>query len=79
MEGDIFTDTDDGSLDVAMSTETTGEDVAMNEESVTTDATQTAETGSDVNPGEAVLTSSTISNVDFAAEMKLARDSACKK
>ena len=74
MEGDIFTDTDDGSLDVAMSTETTGEDVAMNEESVTTDATQTAETGSDVNPGEAVLTSSTISNVDFAAEMKLARE-----
>lgn len=73
-EGDIFTDTDDGSLDVAMSTETTGEDVAMNEESVTTDATQTAETGSDVNPGEAVLTSSTISNVDFAAEMKLARE-----
>lgn len=57
-----------------MSTETTGEDVAMNEESVTTDATQTAETGSDVNPGEAVLTSSTISNVDFAAEMKLARE-----
>ena len=46
----------------------------MNEESVTTDATQTAETGSDVNPGEAVLTSSTISNVDFAAEMKLARE-----
>lgn len=74
MEGDIFTDTDDGSLDVAMSTETTGEDVAMNEESVTTDATQTAETGSDANPGEAVLTSSTISNVDFAAEMKLARE-----
>lgn len=74
MEGDIFTDTDDGSLDVAMSTETTREDVAMNEESVTTDATQTAETGSDVNPGEAVLTSSTISNVDFAAEMKLARE-----
>lgn len=74
MEGDIFTDTDDGSLDVAMSTETTGEDVAMNEESVTTDAAQTAETGSDVNPGEAVLTSSTISNVDFAAEMKLARE-----
>lgn len=33
-----------------------------------------AESGSDLNPGEAVLTSSTIQNVDFAAEMKLSRE-----
>lgn len=73
MEGDIFTDTDDGSLDVAMTTETAGEEVAM-EDSVQTVGTEAEETGSDVNPGEAVLTSSTVSNVDFAAEMKLARE-----
>lgn len=73
MEGEIFTDTDDGSLDVAMSTENTRMDVAM-EETTQTVGTESAETGSDINPGEAVLTSSTVSNVDFAAEMKLARE-----
>lgn len=73
MEGEIFTDTDDGSLDVAMATENTGTDVAL-EETTQTVGTESAETGSDMNPGEAVLTSSTVSNVDFAAEMKLARE-----
>lgn len=62
VEGDIFTDTGDGGVDVALddSTQTIGADAAG--------------AGSDLNPGEAVLTSSTVSNVDFAAEMKLARE-----
>lgn len=64
LEGEIFTDTDDGSLDVASS----------DEDSTQTVGAEASETGSDLNPGEAVLTSSTVSNVDFAAEMKLARE-----
>ncbi len=68
LEGEIFTDTDDGSLDVA-SADDNGQ-----EESTQTVGAGAAETGSDLNPGEAVLTSSTVSNVDFAAEMKLARE-----
>ena len=72
LEGDIFTDTGDGGVDVAASTEQAKDDVALEE------STQTigggAESGSDLNPGEAVLTSSTIQNVDFAAEMKLSRE-----
>lgn len=97
LEGDIFTDTDDGSLDVSANTDGSGTDVAAGsgeeadgtdvamegnagqtdvamEESTQTIGTDTAETGTDMNPGEAVLTSSTVSNVDFAAEMKLARE-----
>lgn len=66
LEGDIFTDTGDG-LDVAASTETGGEDVAMES------GDDAAETGG-INPGEAVLTSSSVGNVDLAAEMKLARE-----
>ncbi len=81
IEGEIFTDTDDGSLDVSSNTGETaegaetaaGRDVAM-EEATQTIGTDTAETGSELNPGEAVLTSSMVSNVDFAAEMKLARE-----
>lgn len=73
MEGDIFTDTDDGSLDVAMTTEQADMDVAM-EEAEQAAGTEGMETGSNLNPGEAVLTSSAVSNVDFAAEMKLARE-----
>lgn len=72
LEGDIFTDTGDGGVDVAASTEQAKDDIALEE------STQTigggAESGSDLNPGEAVLTSSTIQNVDFAAEMKLSRE-----
>lgn len=73
LEGDIFTDTDDGSLDVAMTTENAGTEVAM-EETTQTVGIESTETGSDLNPGEAVLTSSTVSNIDFAAEMKLERE-----
>lgn len=62
LEGDIFTDTGDG-LDVAASTENGGADVAMD-----------GEASGELNPGEAVLTSTAVGNVDFAAEMKLARE-----
>lgn len=67
LEGDIFTDTGDG-LDVAGSTENGGTDVAMD------GAEDAVETGGEMNPGEAVLTSTAVGNVDFAAEMKLARE-----
>jgi len=63
IEGNIFTDTGDG-LDVAAATETAGTDVAQQEAAAETE----------LNPGEAVLTSSTVGNVDFAAEMKLTRE-----
>ena len=63
VEGDIFTDTGDG-LDVAAGTETAGTDVAQ--------GGNPAE--SEINPGEAVLTSTAVGNVDFAAEMKLTRE-----
>jgi len=64
LEGDIFTDTDDPGLEVTADagTEMLGE------------ADGEAIESSIENPGEAVLTSSTVSNVDFAAEMKLARE-----
>lgn len=73
LEGDIFTDTDDPNLDASAGTESLGTEVAMNETTQTA-STETAETGNAENPGEAVLTSSTVSNVDFAAEMKLERE-----
>lgn len=81
LEGDIFTDTGDG-LETAQSTET-GNDVALGENlegTVENPAGEAVDAGADAqavgeeNPGEAVLTSSTISNVDFAAEMKLNRE-----
>ena len=81
LEGDIFTDTGDG-LETAQSTET-GSDVALGENlegTVENAAGEAVDAGADAaavgeeNPGEAVLTSSTISNVDFAAEMKLNRE-----
>lgn len=73
LEGDIFTDTDDPNLEASAGTENAGTEIAM-ENSTQTVSTETAETGSAENPGEAVLTSSTVSNVDFAAEMKLERE-----
>lgn len=73
VEGDIFTDTGDDGIDVAASDETPGNNVALDDSTQTIGA-DAAGTGSDLNPGEAVLTSSTVSNVDFAAEMKLARE-----
>lgn len=81
LEGDIFTDTGDG-LDVAQSTENGGTDVAANDgtgagdggtDVAANDGAQAAEAG-DINPGEAVLTSTAVTNVDFAAEMKLSRE-----
>lgn len=77
LEGDIFTDTGDG-LEAAQSTES-GSDVALegiveNTAGEAIDAGADAQAVGEENPGEAVLTSSTISNVDFAAEMKLNRE-----
>lgn len=80
LEGDIFTDTDDSGLEVSAATEMTGVDVAVQdgevstEVEVPTDAEMSADAQVSENPGEAVLTSSTVSTVDFAAEMKLARE-----
>lgn len=76
LEGDIFTDTDDASLETAAGTEagTTGTEVALEDSTQTIGTDTGAEAGSGENPGEAVLTSSTVSNVDFAAEMKLNRE-----
>ncbi len=74
LEGDIFTDTDDGSLDVSQAEkEANGTEVAL-EESTQTIGTDAANAKDGENPGEAVLTSSTVNNVDFAAEMKLTRE-----
>lgn len=67
LEDDIFTDTEDG-LDVAASTESLGEDVAMDDEE-----------SYEPSPGEAVLKSSAVGNVDFASEMKLAREQVREK
>lgn len=64
LEGDIYTATEEVGLDTASGAQ--GTEVALND-----DGTQSAAAE---NPGEAVLTSSAVSNVDFAAEMKLARE-----
>ncbi len=49
-----------------------GEDVAVN--STETAAEETAGAIDAENPGEAVLTSSTVNNIDYASEMKLNRE-----
>ncbi len=72
LEGDIFTDTGDGNPDVAQA-ENGGTDVALDEDAAEAGA-DAAQSGAELNPGEAVLTSSTVNNVDFAAEMKLSRE-----
>lgn len=69
LEGDIFTDIDDPGLEV---TADAGTEMADAEQMAEADG-EVIESGIE-NPGEAVLTSSTVSNVDFAAEMKLARE-----
>ncbi|MBO5372017.1 MAG: SpoIIIAH-like family protein [Lachnospiraceae bacterium] len=74
LEGDIFTDTDDSGLEVSASTEMDGMDVAVEDGEVSAGTEMSAEAQVGENPGEAVLTSSTVSSVDFAAEMKLARE-----
>ncbi len=88
LEGDIFTDTEDNSVETAAAagtetaTETASETVTETN-AVTDLATADAgemETGTEMtneiseNPGEAVLTSNTVDMVDFAAEMKLNRE-----
>lgn len=72
LEGEIFTDTNDG-LDVSMEDGAKAAETAM-EASTQTIGTDASQAGGEINPGEAVLTSSTVSNVDFAAEMKLSRE-----
>lgn len=70
-EGEIFTDEGTGEeLAVVEGTETAAVDAAQ-----AGDVAQTADGAADVeNPGEAVLTSTTIANLDYAAEMKLNRE-----
>lgn len=81
LEGEIFTDEGDGEeLVFAESTEETGdaqETAGSAQETAGTaqESADTAESAADAeNPGEAVLTSTTISNMDYAAEMKLNRE-----
>ena len=74
LEGEIFTDEGDGDeLAFAESTEETGD--AQETAGSAQETADTAESAADAeNPGEAVLTSTTISNMDYAAEMKLNRE-----
>ncbi len=74
LEGEIFTDEGDGEeLVFAESTEETGD--AQETAGTAQETAGTAESAADdENPGEAVLTSTTISNMDYAAEMKLNRE-----
>lgn len=74
LEGDIFTDSEDNSLETA----------ALATESVTETSAEPTENGAgsdeagstevSANPGEAVLTGAGVADVDFAAEMKLSRE-----
>ena len=71
LEGEIFTDSEDNSVATAAdaaATESTTETVAQAGTETTTGTEVSA------NPGEAVLTSATASDVDYAAEMKLSRE-----
>lgn len=65
---DIFTDTEDNGTDGAAVTETGGTETA--DGSATTEDSQSAIE----NPGEAVLTSSNVENLNFVAEVKLNRE-----
>ncbi len=76
LEGEIFTDSEDNSLETGVealdSTETNAD------ASVDGSTDQSLQGNSDLeegaNPGEAVLTSAVVDSVDFAAEMKLNRE-----
>lgn len=70
-EGEIFTDEGTGEeLALVEGTETAAVDAAQ-----PGDVAQMTDGAADVeNPGEAVLTSTTIANLDYAAEMKLNRE-----
>ncbi|MBO5302502.1 MAG: SpoIIIAH-like family protein [Lachnospiraceae bacterium] len=75
LEGDIFTDTDDSGLEVSASTEMADMEMAAIDGETSLEADVSAESAQvGENPGEAVLTSSNVTSVDFAAEMKLARE-----
>jgi len=62
--------------------ETTGEQVGVAEnptddtttDMASTDATSASSTEEVMNPGETVFTSSTVTNIDYASEMKLSRE-----
>lgn len=75
LEGEIFTDTEDNSVETGAvaGTETSGE-AGIETADAQTAATETGASEDVSNPGEAVLTSNTVESVDFAAEMKLNRE-----
>lgn len=75
-EGTVAEGTDGTSDDVAQSGETDSDTVADADVADTYAATgeELADAGAVENPGEAVLTSTTINNLDYAAEMKLNRE-----
>lgn len=75
-EGTVAEGTDGTSDDVAQSGETNSDTVADADVADTYAATgeELADAGAVENPGEAVLTSTTINNLDYAAEMKLNRE-----
>lgn len=83
---DIFTDTEDNS-DAAATEGATVDEAAATEGAVvdeaaegtvadgtTTEGTAEGDSGTIENPGEAVLTSTNVENLDFAAEVKLNRE-----
>ncbi len=74
LEGDIFTDSEDNSLETAaLATESVTETSAEPTENKT-ESDVAGSTEVSANPGEAVLTGAGVADVDFAAEMKLSRE-----
>lgn len=67
---EIFTDTEDNSA-AAATDAATGETVA---DGTAAEETTEGDSGTIENPGEAVLTSTNVENLDFAAEVKLNRE-----
>ncbi len=76
IEGEIFTDEGTGEEIAEAEGVETGTEIAEVDDAAAETAEVAAEDGaSDVeNPGEAVLTSTTVANLDYAAEMKLNRE-----
>lgn len=79
IDGEIFTDEGTGEeLEIAEDTETASMDDAQLDTADAEDTDEVATTtdgAADVdNPGEAVLTSTSVANLDYAAEMKLNRE-----
>lgn len=80
--GEIFTDegsgeevalVDDTETETAQSTETAAE-AEIEESAQTAEDVAVGENAEETNPGETILTSTTIANLDYAAEMKLNRE-----